>query len=444
MMMEMETTKDNKNHNNNNSGVDKKQLNLNGIVYDLKPVLPGDSGEGLPYAPENWPNPGDNWQWKTGKRASADGFYSDRYLFTPDSFPEGGIRQNKYFLSIRSLRNYMNEHFPNADIDAFFASFSWKIPAVKNEEVKNTTREKRKSRILSTVQKKGEPEHKKSSSSSDRLEEKSCQNSKQLNLNGIVFNLKPMPPGEAGEGLPYAPADWPNHGDNWKWRTGNRISLDGYYFDRYLFAPDSFFKGGKRGNLCFQSISAVKRYININLPDADVDAFLASFSWMIPAMQNDLTSHEEENSTRKKRKNEIETPSSAQNREKQKAGAGSSMIREQKTATSSSARLQKQSCLNSKQLTDTSATEAEDTLAIDKEKTDKDKKGKDGALGDREHKLNDQVMCLQQDIDDNSSILQHIDDQIASLQQQRDKLVNIIDSKEKKKNALITAAKNKN
>jgi len=30
-------------------------------------------GMGLPYAPENWPQQGDVWGWKTGRRVVANG-----------------------------------------------------------------------------------------------------------------------------------------------------------------------------------------------------------------------------------------------------------------------------------------------------------------------------------------------------------------------------------
>ncbi|PNX59496.1 hypothetical protein L195_g059718, partial [Trifolium pratense] len=36
----------------------------NNIFNNLPPVLAGQSGKGLPYAPENFPNPGDIWLWK--------------------------------------------------------------------------------------------------------------------------------------------------------------------------------------------------------------------------------------------------------------------------------------------------------------------------------------------------------------------------------------------
>ncbi|XXG67966.1 hypothetical protein AAC387_Pa06g1182 [Persea americana] len=100
--------------------------NANAMV--LKPVFPGDSGEGLPYAPENWPNPGDIWKWKVGKRKSTSGFYQDRYLYLPDRLRSAGASKHRPFPSKPPVREYIRKAFPNADVNAFFASFTWRIP----------------------------------------------------------------------------------------------------------------------------------------------------------------------------------------------------------------------------------------------------------------------------------------------------------------------------
>ncbi|XP_010457631.1 PREDICTED: OBERON-like protein [Camelina sativa] len=97
----------------------------------LKPVDPLDSGEGLPYAPENWPNPGDTWHWKVGPRVSGKGHFKDRYLFPPKHLPgldTETMPRNKVFRSRRSLERYIRHTFPGADVPNFFASFSWTIP----------------------------------------------------------------------------------------------------------------------------------------------------------------------------------------------------------------------------------------------------------------------------------------------------------------------------
>lgn len=49
----------------------------------IRPMSPDASGEGLPYAPENWPRPGDDWSWWVGKRVSSIGHYRDRLLYLP-------------------------------------------------------------------------------------------------------------------------------------------------------------------------------------------------------------------------------------------------------------------------------------------------------------------------------------------------------------------------
>ncbi|KAI6693251.1 hypothetical protein NL676_020961 [Syzygium grande] len=55
-----------------------KKKNL--ILY---PVEPNSSGKGLPYAPADWPNPGDTWRWWVGKRMVSSGFYTDRFVHLP-------------------------------------------------------------------------------------------------------------------------------------------------------------------------------------------------------------------------------------------------------------------------------------------------------------------------------------------------------------------------
>jgi hypothetical protein len=97
----------------------------------LRPVSPLESGEGLPYAPENWPNPGDTWHWKVGPRISGKGYFVDRYLYPPKYLPGLDteiLRKNKVFRSRLSLQRYIRVHFPEADVQKFFASFSWSIP----------------------------------------------------------------------------------------------------------------------------------------------------------------------------------------------------------------------------------------------------------------------------------------------------------------------------
>lgn len=108
---------------------------INGKSLKLRPVSPEESGEGLPYAPINWPNPGDNWSWKVGRRIAITGHYLDRYLYPPRHLPRldslVGKKRGCAFASKLSVERYIQTAFPDADIDAFFASFSWKIPSVK-------------------------------------------------------------------------------------------------------------------------------------------------------------------------------------------------------------------------------------------------------------------------------------------------------------------------
>ncbi|OWM74279.1 hypothetical protein CDL15_Pgr008593 [Punica granatum] len=102
---------------------------------NLQAVLPDTSGEGFPYAPENFPNPGDNWRWRVGKRVAVTGHYLDRYLYAPKSLKhhllQSKLGANYVFPSKLSLQRFIRAEFPDADVEAFFASFSWKIPSKK-------------------------------------------------------------------------------------------------------------------------------------------------------------------------------------------------------------------------------------------------------------------------------------------------------------------------
>lgn len=100
----------------NNGGTHHEEHNL------LWPVLPGDSGEGLPYAPIDWPVPGDVWTWRVGKRFNSFGYFQDRFLYLPNRLGK------QSFASKTAVANYIQSQFQGADVDAFFASFAWKIP----------------------------------------------------------------------------------------------------------------------------------------------------------------------------------------------------------------------------------------------------------------------------------------------------------------------------
>ncbi|XP_011071591.1 protein OBERON 2 isoform X1 [Sesamum indicum] len=105
---------------------------LQGNGFSLYPVSVNDSGEGLPYAPEDWPNPGDKWGWKVGRRTAISGYYLDRYMYLPVRLREAGHK--KGFASRLSVEQYIRAKFPDTDIDAFFASFSWRIPSKSSKK----------------------------------------------------------------------------------------------------------------------------------------------------------------------------------------------------------------------------------------------------------------------------------------------------------------------
>ncbi|KAJ4830148.1 hypothetical protein Tsubulata_019936 [Turnera subulata] len=92
----------------------------------LEGADPGQSGEGLPYAPVDWPSPGDVWTWKVGRRLHSSGTFNDRFISPPKRLQKAGCRS---FGSKVALEKYIRSEFPDADVNAFFASFTWKIPS---------------------------------------------------------------------------------------------------------------------------------------------------------------------------------------------------------------------------------------------------------------------------------------------------------------------------
>ncbi|KAM7257847.1 hypothetical protein ACFE04_013588 [Oxalis oulophora] len=92
--------------------------------------------------------------------------------------------------------------------------------------------------------------------------------------NGLI--LRPVKPEECGEGLPYAPINWPNAGDNWSWKAGRRVIQGGYFKDRYLYPPKHLH------NRAFRSKSAVEKFIKDKYPGR-LPSFKSSFSWRILA-----------------------------------------------------------------------------------------------------------------------------------------------------------------
>lgn len=107
-------------------------LRVNGNDIPLTPVAPNTYGKGLPYAPVDWPEPGDIWGWKVGKRVASSGHFLDRYLYLPPRLSREdnpSCSRRHAFASKLAVERFIRGAFPRADIKAFFALFSWKIPS---------------------------------------------------------------------------------------------------------------------------------------------------------------------------------------------------------------------------------------------------------------------------------------------------------------------------
>lgn len=103
--------------------------------------------------------------------------------------------------------------------------------------------------------------------------------------NGIV--AIPVCAYSYGKGLPYAPENWPRHGDIWHWKVGSRASGAGHWADRYIMPP-SRFRGAAPKKLGFASRGfasrlQVEEFVKREFPDVDPSTFFSMFIWKIPA-----------------------------------------------------------------------------------------------------------------------------------------------------------------
>ncbi|VYS62716.1 unnamed protein product [Arabidopsis thaliana] len=97
-------------------------------LNQLPAIPPVSSGQGLPFAPVDFPSPGDVWSWRVGRRVNNAGFHKDRLLILPERLK--GKNVPKSFASKNTLSRYLETSFPDMDANAFFASFTWNIPAL--------------------------------------------------------------------------------------------------------------------------------------------------------------------------------------------------------------------------------------------------------------------------------------------------------------------------
>uniref|UniRef100_A0A1J3G956 DUF7081 domain-containing protein n=1 Tax=Noccaea caerulescens TaxID=107243 RepID=A0A1J3G956_NOCCA len=116
---------DNVKENDKRSSLTHGERDLN----QLPSVPLCSKGQGLPFAPIDYPSPGDVWTWRVGKRVTATGTHKDRFLILPERLKTKNAAP-KSFASKNTLSRYLQTNFPDLDVDAFFASFSWDIPAL--------------------------------------------------------------------------------------------------------------------------------------------------------------------------------------------------------------------------------------------------------------------------------------------------------------------------
>lgn len=104
-------------------------------TFDFQSVSSFSSCEGLPYAPKGWPNHGDIWGRKVGRRTNKAGYFHDRYLCLSRSL-QSSSRKTRSFQSKLAVKWYIEPDFPNMKIEEFFALFSWKVPTTKRTRTK--------------------------------------------------------------------------------------------------------------------------------------------------------------------------------------------------------------------------------------------------------------------------------------------------------------------
>ncbi|KAL3727228.1 hypothetical protein ACJRO7_032033 [Eucalyptus globulus] len=79
-----------------------------------------------------------------------------------------------------------------------------------------------------------------------------------MKTNNLDLHL--VEPYSSGEGLPYAPIDWPNSSDTWRWLVNCKTFPSSFYLDRFLYLPKRL--RVHDGNDRFGSKSLFKQYIS--------------------------------------------------------------------------------------------------------------------------------------------------------------------------------------
>ncbi|KAL7105255.1 hypothetical protein ACP275_07G032400 [Erythranthe tilingii] len=129
------------------------EIEISDYTLDQMPVPLCASGQGLPYAPVDWPNQGDVWTWKVGNKVNPLGYYRHRYLLVPPRLQKSPTRK-EWLGSKLAITRYLQSEFPEADVDAFFAMFAWNIPAEKMSVEKEKKRKRPSSMRAITITKK--------------------------------------------------------------------------------------------------------------------------------------------------------------------------------------------------------------------------------------------------------------------------------------------------
>ncbi|KOM27633.1 hypothetical protein LR48_Vigan442s006900 [Vigna angularis] len=226
------------------------------------------SGEGGPYAPVNWPEEGDVWRWKTGTKVTSSGkYYKHRSLHLPPRLfailEEEERREKtsltKVFKSKVTFTRYIERYFPDTDPISVLDSFTWNIPAPVYP-----------------------------AASEDAVADLSPTAADLSPTADIFFDLMADVREQiSGEGGPYAPVNWPEEGDVWRWKTGTKVTSSGkYYKHRSLHLPPRLFaileeeERREKTSLTkvFKSKVTFTRYIERYFPDTDPISVLDSFN----------------------------------------------------------------------------------------------------------------------------------------------------------------------
>nr|KJB28319.1 hypothetical protein B456_005G043500 [Gossypium raimondii]KJB28323.1 hypothetical protein B456_005G043500 [Gossypium raimondii] len=251
------------------------------------------------------------------------------------------------------------------------------------------------------------------------------------------FPTPPVPPCTSGEGLPYAPIDWPNPGDVWSWRVGRRVNNAGFYSDRFINVPKNRIGGLELSFLDDETTRA--EFDNyLNALDDMLTQPLPEEPYSHPVLYNYFAAESEMAEARMKLSSflDMDFPSLICFKDLDELTSLASKLRKDPTLTAEQLVKLKlieeipsfcEVFLENREIME-QADNFFTTLQLNKTKVT--------SLKQEYSELRQQVTNLQSEVDTNSLTVQEIDNQIAQLKSHRAQLTRLIENKKKDKEEL--------